>query len=127
MSKTFTHAGVSKQDGEFKVRFANDATRVKVLQKNGHTDIDIVELKNPMTKEDAIAYLMSIDFANGNAAVEQALEQAVEARAVSLKTKEPKAVKEPKKAVVAKVPAKKAAVKKAIAPVADKVTEDAPF
>ena len=44
MSKTFSHAGVSKLDGEFKVRFANDALRTKVLIKNGHTDIDILEL-----------------------------------------------------------------------------------
>jgi hypothetical protein len=74
MSKSFSHAGVSKLDGEFKVRFANDSTRVKVLMKNGHTDIDIVELKHPMSKEDAVAYLLSIDFDNGNKAVRAALE-----------------------------------------------------
>ena len=62
----YSHAGVSKLNGEFKVRFANDALRVKVLAKNGHKDIDIVELKTPMTKEDAVAFLISIDFANGN-------------------------------------------------------------
>ena len=99
----FTHAGVSKLNGEFKVRFANDALRVKVLAKNGHSDIDIVELKTPMTKEDAIAYLVGIDFAtqNGvtNAAVQAALEEAVDKRAVK-PTKAPKAPK-------AKVPAKK--------------------
>ena len=59
----FSHAGVSKLNGEFKVRFANDALRTKVLIKNGHTDIDIIELKHPMSKEDAVAYLMEIDFA----------------------------------------------------------------
>ena len=42
MSKSFTHAGVSRLKGEFKVRFCNDALRVKVLAKNGHTDIDII-------------------------------------------------------------------------------------
>jgi hypothetical protein len=80
MSKSFSHAGVSKQDGQFKVRFCNDALRTKVLQKNGHTDIDIVELKHPMTKPEIVAYLLSIDFDNGNAEVRSALEQALDKR-----------------------------------------------
>jgi ribosomal protein S3 len=80
MSKSFSHAGVSKQDGQFKVRFCNDALRTKVLQKNGHTDIDIVELKNPMTKPEIVAYLLSIDFDNGNKEVRAALEQALDKR-----------------------------------------------
>ena len=92
----FSHAGVSRLNGEFKVRFANDALRVKVLAKNGHKDIDIIELKEPMSKEDAIAYLMSIDFAtqNGvtNAEVEMALFEAVDKRAVK-PAKAPKAPK----------------------------------
>jgi diphthamide biosynthesis methyltransferase len=97
---SFSHAGVSKQDGKFKVRFANDALRTKVLIKNGHTDIDIIELKHPMTKSEAVAYLLSIDFDNGNKAVREALEAAQEKR-----TEAPKAVA--KVAKVAKVPAKK--------------------
>ena len=103
----FTHAGVSTLNGVTKARFANDALRVKVLAKNGHRDIDIVELKTPMSKEDAIAFLISIDFAtqNGvtNAATQAALEDAIDKRAVK-PTKEPKVSKVPK----AKVPAKKA-------------------
>jgi hypothetical protein len=78
----FSHAGVSKLNGEFKVRFANDALRVKVLAKNGHKDIDIVELKTPMTKEAAVAYLLSIDFANGNKTVQAALDEAAGKRGV---------------------------------------------
>ena len=99
MSKSFTHAGVSKQDGQFKVRFANDAMRTKVLIKNGHTDIDIVELKHAMTKEDAVAFLISIDFDNGNKEVRAALEAEVEKR-----TETPKATAKP--AVKAKATAK---------------------
>jgi hypothetical protein len=96
----FTHAGVSSLKGEFKVRFANDALRVKVLAKNGHKSIDIVELKNPMTKEDAVAYLLKIDFDNGNKQVRAALEAAADKRGV---TTAPKAkVSKP----VAKAPAK---------------------
>jgi len=99
MSK-FTHAGVSKQNGEFKVRFCNDALRIKVLAKNGHKDIDIIELREPMEKADAVAYLISINFDNGNTEVRAALEAGLEKRtpkvkpAVAVKpAKAPKATK----------------------------------
>ena len=102
---TFTHAGVSLYKGEIKVRFANDALRVKVLAKNGHKDIDMIELKHPMTKEEAVAFLVSIDFATRdgvtNAAVKAALDAAQETR--SAKDKSP-AKKEPKKAPKPKTP-----------------------
>jgi uncharacterized protein (DUF1800 family) len=135
MSKSFTHAGVSKLDGEFKVRFANDALRVKVLAKNGHKDIDIIELKHAMTKEDAVAFLISIDFDNGNKEVRAALEAEVGKR-----TETPKAAPKAKasakakptmKAIEAKVAAKKAAPKstvskaEVVAQLAD--LEDAPY
>ena len=102
MSKSFTHAGVSKLDGEFKVRFANDSLRTKVLIKNGHTDIDIVELKHAMSKEEAVAYLLSIDFDNGNKAVRAALEAEQGKRA-----DKPAKVAAPKAPKAAKAPAKK--------------------
>ena len=79
MSK-FTHAGVSRLKGEFKARWANDAARVKILAKNGHTDIDVIELPNAMTKVEAVEYLLSINFDNGNTAVRAALEEALEKR-----------------------------------------------
>jgi hypothetical protein len=120
----FTHAGVSELNGEFKVRFCNDALRVKVLAKNGHKNIDIIELKVPSTKEDAVAFLMSIDFANGNKAVQAALEAAADKRGVKAKPTMAK--------IEAKVVAKKAATKPATpskaaieAQLAD--LEDAPF
>ena len=119
MSKTFSHAGVSKLDGEFKVRFANDALRTKVLIKNGHTDIDILQLPHPMTKEDAIAHLLSIDFATDkfgvtNQAVHEAILAELDKRAPegASKDKPKKEAKKPKKptmeAIEAKVAAKKA-------------------
>jgi hypothetical protein len=80
---SYSHAGVSKLNGEFKVRFCNDALRVKVLAKNGHKDIDIIELKTPMTKEAAVAYLLSIDFDNGNKTIRAALEAAADKRGVT--------------------------------------------
>jgi hypothetical protein len=96
---SFTHAGVSKLDGEFKVRFANDAMRTKVLIKNGHTDIDIIELKHAMTKDEAVAYLISIDFDNGNQLVRAALEAEVTKRSEkpTAANKQPKKTKEAKK------------------------------
>lgn len=138
MSKSFTHAGVSKLNGEFKVRFANDSLRVKVLAKNGHKDIDIVELKHAMTKEEAVAFLLSIDFDNGNKEVRAALEAEQGKRTETPKAekvaKAPKAKAKAKptmKAIEAKVAAKKAAPKstvskaEVIAQLAD--LEEAPF
>lgn len=137
----FSHAGVSKLDGEFKVRFANDALRVKVLAKNGHTAIDLIELKHPMTKDEAVAYLMEIDFATRdgvtNAEVQAALAAELDKRSpTDTAPKAPKAAKVPKakptmKAIEAKVAAKKAEAKptptkaQVIAQLAD--MEDAPF
>jgi hypothetical protein len=138
MSKTFTHAGVSTLDGVTKARFCNDALRQKVLIKNGHTNIDIVELMSPMTKEDAVAALLKANFANGNATVQAALEAEVEKRAPKAGNKDApkKEVKKPKKAPAPKpsldaIKARGEAVKKAVtkaqieAQLAD--LEDAPY
>ena len=112
MSKSFTHAGVSKLDGKFKVRYCNDSLRTKVLIKNGHTDIDIVELKHPMIKEDVVTYLLSINFDNGNKEVRAALEAEQGKR-------EPKAPKSTGK--VEKVKAVKATAKKAVKPTLESI------
>jgi hypothetical protein len=97
MSKLFKVAGVSRRNGSFKARFANDMTRVKVLAKTGSTDIDLIELKEAMTKEDIVAYLLSIDFDNGNTEIRAALEQELDKRTVT-----PKATRAPKAAKVKK-------------------------
>lgn len=97
---TFKVAGVSKLNGEFRVRFANDMTRVKVLAKNGHKDIDLIELKEPLTKEAAVAFLLSINFDNGNAEVRAALEAEQtkrEPKAAKSKDAPKKEAKKPKK------------------------------
>ena len=145
---TFTFAGVSTLAGEVKVRFANDQMRVKVLAKNGHTDINLIELPSAMTKEEAIAHLIGIDFDAGNELIAAALHDAVEARAVAPE-KAPKVVKEkvakaPKvvKEKVAKVKAEKptlegiaakgkakiaTAAEVAAVTAADAALDDAPF
>lgn len=147
MSKSFTHAGVSRLNGEFKVRFANDALRVKVLAKNGHKDIDIIELKHAMTKEEAVAYLISIDFATRDGVTNPEVKAALEAEQgkrteTEKPAKAPKAekpAKAPKAAkakptmetIKAKVAAKKTAPKSTVskAEVAAQLAdlEDAPF
>jgi multidrug resistance efflux pump len=63
--KLFTVAGISKLNGNYKIRFANDMMRIKVLAKSGHEDIRLMDLENAMTKLDAAkALLTSGDFAD---------------------------------------------------------------
>ena len=58
---TFTVAGVSNNEGNYKVRFCSDfVLRVKNLQKQGDTNINLVELPKPMTKVEACEYLLSL-------------------------------------------------------------------
>lgn len=59
--KQFNVVGISKLAGEYKVRFANDIMRIKVLAKHGHEDIRLVELDKAMTKMDAVNALKSMD------------------------------------------------------------------
>ena len=59
-SKLFTVAGISKREGEYKVRFANDVMRVKVLMKGGHEDVRLVELDQPSTKLEAVEVLRNM-------------------------------------------------------------------
>lgn len=58
--KTFSVAGVSTQNGVTKVRFANDlVNRIKILTKNEHTDIELIEMGAEMTKEEICKVLMN--------------------------------------------------------------------
>ena len=71
--KKFAVAGVSTLEGKTKLRFANDTMRIKILAKNGHTDVELVELPVEMTKAEAVQHLKSIQFGLGNAAIEAAV------------------------------------------------------
>jgi hypothetical protein len=58
----FKVIGVSTLNGVTKVRFANDmVSRVKILNKDGHKDINLVELPNALSKGDCVKYLKSSD------------------------------------------------------------------
>jgi len=114
--KLFTVVGTSTLDGVTKVRFANDTLRTKVLQKHGHTDINLVELDTAMTKLEAVQAIQSGDeFAS--ASCQAAIADYLDANAPKVK------------AVATPTATKKTATKaKATAKVAvDAELEDAPF
>jgi hypothetical protein len=117
--KLFNVVGVSKLGGEYKVRFATDIMRIKVLTKHGHEDIRLAELDTAVTKLEAVAQLKSMDEFQ-DVAAQAAIDE-------YLDSKTPKAAvtKAPAKAKAAPV---KAPAKKATAKVADtSALEDAPF
>lgn len=61
-NKLYTVAGTAEQHGMTKVRFANDfVSRIKILDKNGCTNIQLFELPEPMTKLDALRWLKEQD------------------------------------------------------------------
>jgi hypothetical protein len=62
--KSFKIAGVSKLKGSYKVRFANDMTRVKVLAKTGHTEIELIELPKAMDKPELVTFLKTSELYN---------------------------------------------------------------
>lgn len=58
--QTFNVAGTSILNGKTKVRFANDFVgRFKVLDKNGHEDIHLIELGEDLTKEQVCQVLLA--------------------------------------------------------------------
>ena len=76
--KTFKVFGTSKLNSEYKVRFANDVMRIKVLAKHGHEDITLVELDAPVSKYEGIKQIaLMSEFANASsqAAITEYLEE----------------------------------------------------
>lgn len=114
--KLFNVCGVSKLDGEYKVRFATDIMRIKVLAKHGHEDIRLAELDKAVTKYEAVRQIQSMsEFAD--AAAQSAIAEYLE----------DKAPKAPKAKAPAKAPAKAAPKAKATKAKVDADLEDAPF
>lgn len=95
--KMFAVAGVSAQNGSFKVRFANDILRSKILQKNGHTDIMLETLPREMTKGEAVQHLIEIGLGSDRAEIATALKAAAKKYGVTSEV----AVPETAEAVVA--------------------------
>lgn len=119
-SKQYTVCGMSTLNGDTKLRFANDVMRIKVLAKNGHTDINLVELPTAMLKTEAARFLSNLP------EFQSAVAKAAVAEYLDKNDRAPKARVEVKKAV------KKAVETKAVKAKAPRVTapedsEDAPF
>ena len=59
-TKTFSVAGTSKLNGITKIRFANDfVSRVKILAKNKHDEINLIELGGEFTKAEVCQILIN--------------------------------------------------------------------
>jgi hypothetical protein len=57
---TFTVVGITDHNGNVKVRFTDDMVRrVKQFSKGGAGRIDFIELPNPMTKIEALKYMLT--------------------------------------------------------------------
>jgi hypothetical protein len=67
MEKQFKVGGVSKSSGgQYKVRFATDMTRVKILAKTD-SDINLVELPKALTKPELVSFLKTTElYANAD-------------------------------------------------------------
>jgi hypothetical protein len=67
--KLFTVAGTATDRGITKARFANDmVARIKILNKAGCTNINLVDLPRAMTKLEALQHLESLGTFEGDAA-----------------------------------------------------------
>ena len=129
--KLFNVFGVSKLDGEYKVRFANDILRSKVLHKHGHQDVRLEDIGRSVTKYEGIMIIQAMDQFS-DAAAQSAIAEYLDE----------KAPKTPAKAKVATAPKAKAkaapakdtkksresqALAEARAKAAELANEDAPF
>jgi hypothetical protein len=83
-SKTFAVAGVSTLDGKTKVRFANDTMRIKILAKNGHTNVELVDLPREMTKGEIAQYMHEVGFCADRADVVTAIKDLAKKNKVKL-------------------------------------------
>jgi len=116
--KLFTVAGISKLNGDYKVRFANDIMRIKVLAKSGHEDIRLADLETAVSKLDAAQLILGMpEFSD--AIAQSTIVEYIEENAPKAKVSKP----------VAKAPAKATKTPVAKTTKAVKVTEDedAPF
>ncbi len=121
MSKTeklFTVAGTAKNpNGTVKARFANDlVARIKILNKAGCTDINLIELPKAMTKLEALQHLTQVGITEGDAGFAVANKLAEKAKVAKKGEVKVKAVKAPGKTAeaVASAAVKTAAKTKAV-------------
>ena len=99
--KTFAVAGVSTLAGKTKIRFANDTMRIKILAKNGHTNVDLIELPHAMTKAEIAQHLVAIEYGKGNTEVEAAIAYVLKKNPAGVGSTDATAVPEAAEAVAA--------------------------
>ena len=59
-SKTYSVAGTSTLNGITKIRFANDfVSRLKILYKNNHENVELIELGSELTKAQVCQVLIA--------------------------------------------------------------------
>ena len=115
--KLFKVVGISSLNGNYKVRFANDMMRIKVLEKSGHTDIRLAELDTATTKYEAARQLLTMsEFAD--AVAQSTITEYLEDKTPKAKVSKPVAK-------ATKTPATKVA--KAVKSARVTEDEDAPF
>ena len=86
--KLFTVAGTATHNGITKARFANDlVARIKILNKAGCTDINLVELPRPMTKLEALQHLQTLGMTGdaGHAVAEKLAEKVKVAKSAEVR------------------------------------------
>ena len=62
--KLFTYAGVSRLNGELKLRFTTSDARFLHLVKVGHTEVEMIKLTKALDKDGAIKELIVRNFDN---------------------------------------------------------------
>lgn len=82
--KTFSVAGVSTFEGKTKIRFANDSLRIKILSKNGHSDVDLIDLPWAMTKSEIAQHLFDTGYGSDKPAVVAAIQDLAKKNKVTL-------------------------------------------
>ena len=67
-TQTFKVVGITEHNGNAKIRFTHDMVRrVKQFSKGGAGRIDFIELPEPMTKIEALKYMLTCkEFSNEN-------------------------------------------------------------
>jgi hypothetical protein len=69
----FKVAGVARKGLTLSVRYANTLDRVRVLERSGFKDIGLIELPSPMSKIEAVQYLLHSTFDQGDDEIRQAM------------------------------------------------------
>ena len=59
-NKQYTLVGVSLYKGKYSVRYANSAKRASVLERNGHTDVQLYQLELAGHKMDCVDALLDV-------------------------------------------------------------------